>query len=105
MKQSSCVMEIRKYYLGKGVLNAVQNVNKVIAEEVNGMYVTDQNDIDQKMIDLDGTANKGKLGANAILGVSLAVAHAGCPGNKPASVPLYRWRVGKYAPHSHDEHS
>jgi enolase len=66
----------KKFYLGKGVLNAVQNVNKVIAEEVNGMFVTDQAEIDQKMIDLDGTANKGKLGANAILGVSLAVAHA-----------------------------
>ncbi|MCX6243793.1 MAG: phosphopyruvate hydratase [Bacteroidetes bacterium] len=66
----------KKYYLGKGVLNAVQNVNKVLAEELSGMYVTDQSDIDQKMIELDGTPNKGKLGANAILGVSLAVAHA-----------------------------
>ena len=66
----------KKFYLGKGVLNAVQNVNKVIADEVNGMFVTDQVEIDQKMIDLDGTPNKGKLGANAILGVSLAVAHA-----------------------------
>lgn len=66
----------KKFYMGKGVLNAVQNVNKVIADEVNGMYVTDQAEIDQKMIDLDGTDNKGKLGANAILGVSLAVAHA-----------------------------
>ena len=66
----------KKYYLGKGVLNAVRNVNKVIAEEVNGMYVTDQADIDHKMIELDGTANKSKLGANAILGVSMAVANA-----------------------------
>jgi enolase len=66
----------KKYYLGKGVLNAVQNVNKVLSEELNGMYVTDQSDIDHKMIELDGTPNKGKLGANAILGVSLAVAHA-----------------------------
>jgi len=66
----------KKSYMGKGVLNAVRNVNKVIAEEVNGMFVTDQEDIDRKMIDLDGTANKGKLGANAILGVSMAVANA-----------------------------
>ncbi len=63
-------------YLGKGVLNAVQNVNKVLAEELRGFYVTDQNDIDARMIEIDGTPNKSKLGANAILGVSLAVAHA-----------------------------
>ncbi|MDR0969139.1 MAG: phosphopyruvate hydratase [Lentimicrobiaceae bacterium] len=63
-------------YLGKGVLHAVQNVNNIIAEELRGYYVTEQNEIDRKMIELDGTPNKGKLGANAILGVSLAVAHA-----------------------------
>lgn len=63
-------------YLGKGVLNAVQNVNKVLAEELRGYYVTDQNEIDARMIEIDGTPNKSKLGANAILGVSLAVAHA-----------------------------
>jgi enolase len=81
----------KKCYLGKGVLNAVQNVNKVIAEEVNGMYVTDQAEIDQKMIDLDGTANKGKLGANAILGVSLAVAHAA---SQETNQQLYRYIGG-----------
>ncbi len=81
----------KKFYLGKGVLNAVQNVNKVIAEEVNGMYVTDQAEIDQKMIDLDGTANKGKLGANAILGVSLAVAHAA---SQETNQQLYRYIGG-----------
>jgi enolase len=81
----------KKLYLGKGVLNAVQNVNKVIADEVNGMYVTDQGDIDQKMIDLDGTANKGKLGANAILGVSLAVAHAAA---QETNQQLYRYIGG-----------
>jgi len=64
-------------YLGKGVLNAVQNVNDVLAEELRGFYVTDQVDIDKRMIEIDGTPNKAKLGANAILGVSLAVAHAG----------------------------
>ena len=63
-------------YLGKGVLKAVQNVNKVLNEELNGMYIFDQNDIDAAMIELDGTDNKSNLGANAILGVSLAVAKA-----------------------------
>ncbi|GAB4315275.1 MAG: phosphopyruvate hydratase [Bacteroidales bacterium] len=63
-------------YLGKGVLKAVHNVNEILNEELNGYYVTDQIEIDQKMIDIDGTENKGRLGANAILGVSLAVAKA-----------------------------
>ena len=66
----------KKIYMGKGVLNAVQNVNNVLAEELAGFYVTDQVDIDKRMIEIDGTPNKGNLGANAILGVSLAVAHA-----------------------------
>jgi enolase len=81
----------KKIYMGKGVLNAVQNVNKVIAEEVNGMFVTDQAEIDQKMIELDGTANKGKLGANAILGVSLAAAHAAA---QETNQQLYRYIGG-----------
>ena len=81
----------KKFYLGKGVLNAMQNVNKVIAEEVTGMYVTEQAEIDQKMIDLDGTANKGKLGANAILGVSLAIAHAAA---QETNQQLYRYIGG-----------
>lgn len=63
-------------FLGKGVLKAVHNVNTIINEELKGMIVTEQNDIDRRMIELDGTANKGNLGANAILGVSLACAHA-----------------------------
>src|SRR5690606_14562421 len=64
-------------YLGKGVLKAVENVNDVIAPELVGSYeVLDQIGVDQAMIALDGTENKGKLGANAILGVSMAVAHA-----------------------------
>ncbi len=66
----------KSYYMGKSVLKAVHNVNDIIAEELVGYYVTDQVGIDKKMIELDGTPNKGKLGANAILGVSLAVAHA-----------------------------
>lgn len=65
-----------KVYLGKGVLQAVQNVNKVISEELKGYSIFDQNEIDARMIELDGTPNKGNLGANAILGVSLAVANA-----------------------------
>ncbi len=66
----------KNIYLGKSVLKAVQNVNKVIAEELKGYYVSEQNEIDNRMIELDGTPNKGNLGANAILGVSLAVANA-----------------------------
>jgi len=63
-------------FLGKGVLKAVQNVNNILSEELNGYYVTDQVEIDKRMIEIDGTPNKAKLGANAILGVSMAVAHA-----------------------------
>ncbi|PKK93034.1 MAG: phosphopyruvate hydratase, partial [Tenericutes bacterium HGW-Tenericutes-6] len=66
----------KKRYLGKGVLNAVHNVNEVIAPELIGFDVTNQVGIDQTMIELDGTKNKSKLGANAILGVSMAVARA-----------------------------
>lgn len=66
----------KSLFLGKGVLKAVHNVNTIINEELKGMIVTEQNEIDRKMIELDGTANKGNLGANAILGVSLACAHA-----------------------------
>jgi enolase len=65
-----------KTYLGKGVLNAVQNVNTILAEEMRDYFVTDQVEIDNRMLEIDGTPNKAKLGANAILGVSLAVAHA-----------------------------
>ena len=63
-------------FLGKGVLTAVSNVNDTIAQHIVGVSVFEQNTIDQMMIDLDGTPNKSKLGANAILGVSLAVAKA-----------------------------
>ena len=78
-------------YLGKGVLKAVSNVNDVIAPELVGMDVFEQNTIDQIMIDLDGTANKSKLGANAILGVSLAVAKAAA---MESGQPLYRYIGG-----------
>lgn len=66
----------KKRYLGKGVQNAVDNVNDIIAPEIEGMNALDQVEIDKIMIELDGTKNKAKLGANAILGVSLAVARA-----------------------------
>ena len=66
----------KKVYMGKGVTKAVDNVNNIIAPEIEGMNVLDQTAIDKAMIKLDGTENKGKLGANAILGVSLAVARA-----------------------------
>ncbi|MCL2560962.1 MAG: phosphopyruvate hydratase [Rikenellaceae bacterium] len=78
-------------YLGKGVLKAVQNVNEVIAPEIVGMNVTDQVGIDRTMIELDGTATKGNLGANAILGVSLACAHAAAD---LLGMPLYRYIGG-----------
>jgi len=81
-------------YLGKGVLKAVQNVNNIIADELQGYYITDQNEIDQKLIELDGTPNKAKLGANAMLGVSLAVAHAAAV---ESNQPLFRYIGGTNA--------
>lgn len=78
-------------YLGKGVVKAVENVNEVIGPELIGMDVTDQIGIDQLMIELDGTPNKGKLGANAILGVSLAVAKAAA---NYFGLPLYQYIGG-----------
>ncbi|WP_284141122.1 MULTISPECIES: phosphopyruvate hydratase [unclassified Virgibacillus] len=78
-------------YNGKGVLKAVQNVNEVIAPELLGIDVTRQNIIDQIMLELDGTENKGKLGANAILGVSMAVAHAAA---SYLEIPLYNYLGG-----------
>lgn len=78
-------------YLGKGVLNAVDNVNSVIAPELEGYSVFDQAEIDRLLIELDGTHNKAKLGANAILGVSLAVARAA---SQCAELPLYRYIGG-----------
>lgn len=80
-----------KSYMGKGVLKAVNNVNSILAEEIVGMSVFEQNLIDQIMIDLDGTPNKSNLGANAILGVSLAVAKAAA---NELGLPLYRYVGG-----------
>jgi enolase len=81
-------------FLGKGVLEACRNVDEVIREELIGEDVTDQRSIDQIMIDLDGTSNKSKLGANAILGVSLAVAKAAA---ETVGMPLYRYIGGANA--------
>ena len=80
-----------KAYMGKGVLKAVENVNTLIAEELLGVSVFEQNHIDQLMIDLDGTPNKSKLGANAILGVSLAAAKDAA---NELGMPLYRYIGG-----------
>ena len=78
-------------YMGKAVLNAVKNVNETIARELIGESVFDQNKIDRIMIDLDGTPNKSKLGANAILGISLATAKAAA---NELGLPLYRYVGG-----------
>lgn len=88
------VVELRdggKTYMGKGVSQAVENVNQILAEELIGISVFDQNKIDQMMIDLDGTPNKSKLGANAILGISLAAAKAA---SNELGLPLYRYIGG-----------
>ncbi len=78
-------------YMGKGVLKAVENVNEIISKEIIGYSVFEQNTIDQIMLELDGTPNKAKLGANAILGVSLAVAKAAA---NELNQPLYRYVGG-----------
>ena len=81
-------------YMGKGVLNAVEHVNNTIAGEVTGLDAIDQVSIDRMLIELDGTPNKAKLGANAILGVSLAVAKAAA---QSLNLPLYRYIGGTNA--------
>lgn len=84
----------KKRYMGKGVEKAVENVNRIIAPALTGMEPTDQRLIDKTLIELDGTPNKGKLGANAILGVSLAVARAAADS---LFMPLYRYIGGTNA--------
>jgi enolase len=78
-------------YMGKGVLKAVNNVNSILNEELKGAYIYDQNEIDRRMLELDGTENKSNLGANAILGVSMALAKAAA---QTAGQPLYRYIGG-----------
>lgn len=84
----------KKIYLGKGTLKAVKNVNSIITPELLGYDVADQTGIDQLMLELDGTPNKGKLGANALLAVSMAVAKAAA---EEAGLPLYRYVGGTNA--------
>jgi enolase len=84
----------KKRYGGKGVLQAVDNVNGPIADALGGWDATDQKGIDEMLIQLDGTPNKGEMGANAILGASLAVAHAAA---ESVDLPLYRYLGGVYA--------
>ncbi|MBK8175902.1 MAG: phosphopyruvate hydratase [Rhodospirillales bacterium] len=84
----------KKRYLGKGVTKAVASVNGEIFDAISGMDASDQVAIDQTMIDLDGTSNKGRLGANAILGVSMAIAKAAA---QEAELPLYRYIGGTQA--------
>src|SRR3954464_583399 len=84
----------KKTYLGKGTLKAVENVNSKIAPELIGLDPRDQEAIDQLMLDLDGTPNKAKLGANATLAVSMAVARAAAD---YCSLPLYRYLGGPAA--------
>jgi enolase len=81
-------------YLGKGVLNAIENVNSTIADEIIGFDALDQAGIDHVVIELDGTPNKGRLGANALLGVSMATAHAA---SISLNIPLYRYLGGTNA--------
>ncbi len=83
-----------KLYLGKGVVQAVENVNGQLADELCGMDVVDQVALDQRMIELDGTDNKSRLGANAILGVSMAAAHAAAD---HCGLPLFRYLGGVQA--------
>lgn len=75
-------------YFGKGVKKAIANIREIIAPELIGMDVTKQKEIDEKMLSIDGTSSKSKLGANAILGVSLAVLDAG---SKTLGIPLYKY--------------
>ncbi len=84
----------KSVFLGKGVLKAVQNVNNILNEELRGMYVSEQKSIDMRMIEIDGTPNKSKFGANAILGVSLACAKAAA---METSQELYRYIGGTAA--------
>jgi len=81
----------KKVYMGKGVLKAVSNVNDIIAEQLIGYPVNDQTGIDKKLIELDGTENKGKLGANALLAVSMAAAKAAA---QESDLPLFRYLGG-----------
>jgi enolase len=91
-------------FMGKGVLKAVQNINTVINEELQGVYVLDQAGIDKALIALDGSENKSNLGANAILGVSMACAKAAAEETGMPLVQLHWRSKRKHASNSNDEH-
>lgn len=91
-------------YLGKGVLKAVENVNKIIAKKLEGMNVFDQIEIDKKLIEIDETENKSKIGANATLGVSLAVAKAAANSIRNELIQIYRRSKCKNITSSYDEY-
>ena len=86
----------RNRYHGKGVMLAVGNINKKIRKVLIDADVTNQQDIDQTMLDLDGTENKTKLGANAILAVFISLCKSRCRSKRLASIPLYWWRRPLY---------
>ena len=94
----------KKRYGGKGVLKAVAAVNAEIMDLLSGLDALEQIKIDRALIELDGTPNKGRLGANAILGVSLAVAKAAADGCRPAALPLCRRQPGLGSAGADDEH-
>jgi enolase len=87
----NCATATKKLYLGKGVLQAVKNVNDIIADQLIGIEVVKQAYIDDLLIKIDGTENKAKLGANATLAVSMAVAKAAA---EESGLPLYRYLGG-----------
>ena len=93
-----------KVYVGKGVLKAVENVNELIYPELVGIDVTDQGMIDKIMLELDGTPNKGRLGANAILGCVSGRGQSRRHRLRNAAVPLYRRGERQHAARAHDEH-
>ena len=97
-------MAINQRYLGKGVLKAVGNVKDIIAPKLLGMDIVNQTEIDQLLIELDGTENKSKLGANAILGVSLACARAAAESVGFTSIQIPGWKPCEQASCSYDEH-
>ena len=91
-------------FMGKGVLKAVENVNGEIADALANWDAADQRGLDQQMIELDGTETKSRLGANAILAVSMAAARAAAAELRPAALPLSRRRRRKHPAHAYDEH-
>ena len=91
-------------YLGKGVQKAVENVNKKIAKKIIGMNALNQREIDEVLIKLDDTPNKSNLGANSILGVSLAVAKAASQATRTRTIPLLRGNSSKRTTCSYDEY-